>query len=220
MPGDGQVCEAFFHNPQGLGVGVHEHAVSVQLPGRSAQSTAAREKIAQAVALAGVDAHDAVDDAPGLLGRVARFFASVGADDGVPPGVGGGLAAGGLLGADQARSQVGDAIDLFVVEAVVPRVLRIPQQVVVLGGPAAPGAGPVVVGPDDLVLEAVASEDNGVVYYRGNEYIARTLATKGYQGYFGLGWRGHIMIPLRVAFQQKKERMFLQSNRSMMEGLM
>ena len=74
--------------------------------------------------------------------------------------------------------------------------------------------------PCGLTAEAVASEENGVVYYRGNEYIARTVATKGYQGYFGLGWRGHIMIPLRVAFQEKKERMFVQSNRSMMEGLM
>ncbi|MFA0815721.1 MAG: chemotaxis protein CheW [Anaerofustis sp.] len=74
--------------------------------------------------------------------------------------------------------------------------------------------------PIGIKAEAVSPDENGVVYYRGNEYIARTVATKGYQGYFGLGWKGHIMIPLRFAFLEKNEGLFDASDQKMTDGLM
>lgn len=41
-----------------------------------------------------------------------------------------------------------------------------------------------------------------VVPFAGRQYLATTCATKGYQGFYGLGWYGHAMIPLEHAFNQ------------------
>lgn len=43
-----------------------------------------------------------------------------------------------------------------------------------------------------------------IVPCRGNEYVAKTQTTKGYQGFYGLGWLGHAMMPLAFTFQQKQ----------------
>ncbi|MEM5769618.1 MAG: cache domain-containing protein, partial [Bacillota bacterium] len=57
--------------------------------------------------------------------------------------------------------------------------------------------------PPNTTVETFGSETYEVVYYRGQEYIVRTVSTQGYQDYYGLGWKGHIMIPLSLAFQEK-----------------
>ncbi|AFA49946.1 chemotaxis protein CheW [Acetobacterium woodii] len=54
--------------------------------------------------------------------------------------------------------------------------------------------------PIGIAIEAVESGQNQIVYYCGSRYIAKTVMTKGYQNYFGLGWRGHVMLPLKLAF--------------------
>ena len=77
----------------------------------------------------------------------------------MPPDVGGGFAAGGFFGADEAGGHVGDAVGGVEVEGVVGGVFGVPEDVVVLGGPAFGAARAVVVGPDDFVLEAGAGED-------------------------------------------------------------
>lgn len=41
------------------------------------------------------------------------------------------------------------------------------------------------------------------IRHMGRRYIAVTRATKGYQGYFGLGWRGCALIPVEVAFEEQ-----------------
>lgn len=58
--------------------------------------------------------------------------------------------------------------------------------------------------PTGTKIEPVEAGMNGVVYYRGSDYISKTLSTQGYQKYFGLGWRGHIMLPLRLAFRDNR----------------
>jgi chemotaxis signal transduction protein len=58
--------------------------------------------------------------------------------------------------------------------------------------------------PTGTVVESVEAGVNGVVYYRGSDYISKTLSTQGYQKYFGLGWKGHIMLPLRLAFRDNR----------------
>ena len=35
-----------------------------------------------------------------------------------------------------------------------------------------------------------------ITKYRGQDYLAHTLSTNGYQGYYGLGWSGQVMSPL------------------------
>ena len=72
----------------------------------------------------------------------------------MPPDVGGGLAARGFGGTDELGRHVRDAVGGAQVEGVLGGVAGVPEEVVVLGGPFLAGAGAVVVGPDDLVLEA------------------------------------------------------------------
>ena len=43
-----------------------------------------------------------------------------------------------------------------------------------------------------------------IVPFAGQEYVAKTQHTKGYQGFMGLGWQGHALMPLSFAFQQKQ----------------
>lgn len=49
-----------------------------------------------------------------------------------------------------------------------------------------------------------ALEHFDIVPFLGNEYVAKTQATRGYQGFYGLGWLGHAMMPLSFSFQQKQ----------------
>ena len=49
-------------------------------------------------------------------------------------------------------------------------------------------------------LPIVLNESYKLVSYCGRDYIAKTCSTNGYQGFTGLKWYGHIMIPLEYAF--------------------
>ncbi|MCK9372085.1 MAG: chemotaxis protein CheW [Sulfuricurvum sp.] len=51
-------------------------------------------------------------------------------------------------------------------------------------------------------MEKVLDEPYKIVRFAGREYLAKTCATKGYQGFFGLGWYGHVMVPLEHAFEK------------------
>ena len=50
-------------------------------------------------------------------------------------------------------------------------------------------------------LDTVLKEEYRVVDIAGREYLAKTCPTRGYQGYTGLGWVGHAMIPVTSAFR-------------------
>ena len=76
----------------------------------------------------------------------------------MPPHVGRALAALALLGRDEARRHVGLAVDRVGVEQVALRVLDVDEDRVVLRRPAVARLGAVVVGPDQLVEEALAAE--------------------------------------------------------------
>ena len=49
-------------------------------------------------------------------------------------------------------------------------------------------------------LPIVLNENYKLISYAGRDYVAKTCKTNGYQGFFGLNWYGHIMIPLEYAF--------------------
>ncbi|MBE0496896.1 MAG: chemotaxis protein CheW [Campylobacterales bacterium] len=57
--------------------------------------------------------------------------------------------------------------------------------------------------PLGVTLEVHKGEGVGVTRFRGRQYLAKTCKTKGYEGYKGLGWMGHAMIPLEYAFLPK-----------------
>jgi chemotaxis signal transduction protein len=74
--------------------------------------------------------------------------------------------------------------------------------------------------PVNIHLESAEKTENAVVYYRGLEYFAKTVQTKGYQGYFGLGWKGHVMVPVKLAFKEKVSRTLNDIRPEIMTGLM
>lgn len=59
--------------------------------------------------------------------------------------------------------------------------------------------------PVGVKLEKVTDEEYKIVKFGGREYIAKTCLTKGYQGFFGLGWCGHAMLPLELAFKERSD---------------
>mgnify|MGYP000267016739 CR=1 FL=1 len=49
-------------------------------------------------------------------------------------------------------------------------------------------------------LLIILNENYKIVSFAGRDYLAKTCKTNGYQGFYGLKWYGHIMIPLDYAF--------------------
>jgi hypothetical protein len=60
-----------------------------------------------------------------------------------------------------------------------------------------------------------ARAEQGVAIVRHNDrpYLVSTRQTKGYQGFTGLGWMGHVMIPLQRAFGQESSNQAADSDR-------
>lgn len=58
--------------------------------------------------------------------------------------------------------------------------------------------------PLGIKMEKVLGQEYKAVRFAGREYLAVTRPTKGYQGFFGLGWYGHVMIPLEHAFEHQE----------------
>ena len=54
--------------------------------------------------------------------------------------------------------------------------------------------------PLETKLPIIINEKYKIISYAGRDYISKTCQTTGYQGFNGLKWYGHIMIPLEYAF--------------------
>ncbi len=54
--------------------------------------------------------------------------------------------------------------------------------------------------PLGVELQIIENEDYKIVSFAGRDYIAKSCKTNGYQGFHGLNWYGHVMIPLEYAF--------------------
>lgn len=74
--------------------------------------------------------------------------------------------------------------------------------------------------PRGIRVESVQNEKNAVIYYRGLEYFAKTAGAKGYQGYMGLGWKGHVIVPVGLAFKEKVSHTIKTIRPEIMDGLM
>jgi chemotaxis signal transduction protein len=46
----------------------------------------------------------------------------------------------------------------------------------------------------------VLNDEYKVVTFGGRDYLSKSCKTNGYQGFFGLGWYGHVMVPIEHAF--------------------
>lgn len=49
-------------------------------------------------------------------------------------------------------------------------------------------------------MELNLKHDYTITQFAGRDYLIKTCETNGYEGFYGLGWLGHIMIPLDSAF--------------------
>lgn len=55
--------------------------------------------------------------------------------------------------------------------------------------------------PIGAIVPVNRHADSRLVMYGGREYLVRTFAAEGYQGYMGPpGWQGQVMIPVEIAF--------------------
>lgn len=57
-------------------------------------------------------------------------------------------------------------------------------------------------------MRKVLDKPYEIITFGGREYLATSTKTNGYQGFYGLGWHGHIMVPLEYAFETLGEEEF------------
>lgn len=62
--------------------------------------------------------------------------------------------------------------------------------------------------PVDAEFEIILDERYKIITFGGRDYLAKSCETNGYQGFYGLGWYGHIMIPLEFAFEDIQNENF------------
>lgn len=63
-------------------------------------------------------------------------------------------------------------------------------------------------------------KQNEIIYYRGIKYLAATVKTNGYQGYFGLDWRAQIMVPLNIAFEETSNNLIKSVDQNIINSLL
>lgn len=65
-----------------------------------------------------------------------------------------------------------------------------------------------------------STDINEIVYYRGVKYISKTVDSTGYQGYMGLEWRTHIMLPLHIAYDEKVSKIIKSVDQEIVAALL
>ncbi|MDY0320754.1 MAG: cache domain-containing protein [Arcobacteraceae bacterium] len=72
--------------------------------------------------------------------------------------------------------------------------------------------------PNGVYFNTDTSSEFKVISFAGRDYIATTCKTNGYESFYGLGWLGHIMIPLESAFKSSSKE--IQINRDILSIIM
>ena len=152
--------QALRHDLNRRGILVHAHELAAQLSRRRARRPRTREEIQHPIARAGACRNHAAQQAGGLLRGITRLLLTRRRHNRMPPHVRGELTARGLLLGHQAGGHVRFAVHLGGVEVVAAVVLRVHEDVVVLGRPAARGLRAVVVRPNQLVNEVLTPKNH------------------------------------------------------------
>lgn len=74
--------------------------------------------------------------------------------------------------------------------------------------------------PIGATLEKAINCDYKISKFAGRSYVAKTCPTKGYQGFGGLGWYGHAMLPIEHAFETSEASKLANINESVLEAVM
>jgi len=69
-------------------------------------------------------------------------------------------------------------------------------------------------------LEKAINNEYQIVRFSGREYLAKTCKTNGYQGFFGLDWFGHVMVPLEHAFTMTSDTESIKLNDEILHSVM
>ena len=89
-------------------------------------------------------------------------------------------------------------------EGIFANLLQSSEDIVILildgKGKAIASSDPAVA-PVDREYRLVLDQDFNLVHLGGETYLAKTLPTKGYQGFFGLPWYGHVLKRVATAFR-------------------
>jgi len=75
--------------------------------------------------------------------------------------------------------------------------------------------------PTGAVVPVNRAAEPSLMLYCGREYLVRTYASEGYQGYPGpSGWQGQVMIPVDVAFHGNTSNVLAELDPMVAEGLL
>ncbi|QOG11253.1 chemotaxis protein CheW [Arcobacter sp. FWKO B] len=72
--------------------------------------------------------------------------------------------------------------------------------------------------PNGVYFNTDTNSEFKIISFAGRDYIAKTCKTNGYEGFYGLGWLGHIMIPLDSAFKSSSKE--IQINKDILSIIM
>ncbi len=65
--------------------------------------------------------------------------------------------------------------------------------------------------PVGAKLDIELKKPFNITSFAGKDYLIKTCETNGYEGFYGLGWLGHIMVPLDSAFIENNKPIELES---------
>ena len=65
--------------------------------------------------------------------------------------------------------------------------------------------------PIGAKLQIELEQPFAITSFAGRDYLIKTCKTNGYEGFFGLGWLGHIMIPLGSAFHENDKNIEIEA---------
>lgn len=66
--------------------------------------------------------------------------------------------------------------------------------------------------PINVKFNVNPNSQYSIIAFAGRDYLCKTCQTNGYEGYFGLGWMGHIMICINDAFKPSKSSLKIDEN--------
>ena len=74
--------------------------------------------------------------------------------------------------------------------------------------------------PIGTKMKRVIDKDYDIVELSGKKFLAKSAKTKGYEGFFGLEWLGHVMICLEDAFEKVESDILSSINSKLLKSVM
>ena len=74
--------------------------------------------------------------------------------------------------------------------------------------------------PIGTKMQKVLDKDFDVIDFSGKKYIAKSANTKGYEGFFGLEWLGHVMISIDEAFKKIEKNVLSKMDKDVLNNVM